>query len=327
MGDKPLYPAMPYPSYARMDEADLRALFAYLRQGVAPVARPTPANHLPFPINQRWALRVWQAAYLPEPSSFAWRADRDAEWNRGAYLVGTVGHCGACHTPRGVGYQEKAYDERSAQYLTGAVTDHWFAGNLTGDPGGGLGRVDAATVASLLRTGRGGGLAVSGTMAEDVEETLRHLTPQDARAIADYLKGLPAQRLGGVYEPARRDGFGPADGRYDAVSDTVGKATYQGFCMACHGPEGRGQPPAIPSLAGNPSVLARDPNNLVRMVVEGGRAPAVSGDAPVVMPGFAGTLTDVQIARALTYVRRSWGNGGQEVTTSEVGRLRAAIDR
>lgn len=327
LGDKPLYPAMPYPSYARMNDADLQAMFAYLRQGVAPVAAPTPVNHLPFPFNQRWALRVWQAAFVPR-GSFQWRADRDAEWNRGAYLVQTVGHCGSCHTPRGVGYQEKGYDERSNQFLTGAVTDHWFASNLTGDPGAGLGRLDASAVAGLVRTGQGGNGVVWGTMSEEVEETLRHLSQADADAIARYLKTLPAQRLAGVHDPKHAAGLGPKDGRYDAPSNTAGQAAYQGFCMACHGSDGRGRPPAIPALAGNPAVLAGRPESLVRIVVEGGRGPVTpETPQPMTMPGFAGTLTDVQMARALSYVRQSWGNDAQEITTADVAKTRSAIQR
>lgn len=326
-GDKPLYPAMPYPSYARMNDADLRALFAYLREGVAPVASPTPANHLPFPFDQRWALRVWQAVFAPQ-ERYAWRDDRSAEWNRGAYLVQSVGHCGSCHTPRGAGYQEKGYDERSDRFLTGATTDHWYSSNLTGDPGAGLGRMDAAAVASLLRTGQGGGAVVWGSMAEEVEETLRHLSPADADAMSLYLKSLPPQRLSGVYDPRRAAGAGPRDGRYDARSDTTGEAAYRGFCMACHGADGRSRPPGIPALAGNPAVLAADPGALVRIVIEGGRGP-VTPDTPqpLAMPGFGGTLTDVQISRALSYVRQSWGNQAPEVRTGDTSKIRQAIQR
>ncbi|KAF1047439.1 cytochrome c oxidase assembly protein [Xylophilus sp.] len=326
-GDRPLYPAMPYASYAKMDDADLRALFAYLREGVAPQAVPTPPNHLPFPFDQRWALRIWQALFLPR-GVYAPRPGRDAAWNRGAYLVQSVGHCGSCHTPRGPGYQEKGYDEGSDQFLTGTVTDRWFATNLTGDPGGGLGRVDARALAELLRTGRGGGSVVWGSMAEEVEETLRHLSEDDARAIARYLKSLPPQRVAGRYDPARAGGRGPADGRYDAATNTAGRAAYHGFCMACHGEDGRGQPPQVPALAGNPSLLGREPQSLVRIVVEGGRGPAVDGaPAPLAMPGFGGTLTDLQIAQALSYVRQSWGNDGAPVTASDVSQVRQRIGR
>jgi mono/diheme cytochrome c family protein len=326
LGDKPLYPAMPYPSYAKMDEADLRALFAFLQKGVTPVAKPAPANHLPFPFDQRWTLRFWQAAFAPR-GSYARRSDRDAEWNRGAYLVQSVGHCGACHTPRGVGYQEKGYDESSDQFLTGMTDDHWFASNLTGDRGAGLGRMEKQAIADLLRTGRGGGAVVWGTMSEEVEETLRHLSEDDARAIAGYLKTLPPQRVAGVYEPGRV-GFVPADGRYDGRSNTLGAAAYKGFCMACHGADGRGQPPAIPSLAGNASVLSEDAGSIIRIVVEGGRGPLVPGvPPPLQMPGFADTLTDAQLARTLTYVRQNWGNDARDVTTSDVSKVRSKIGR
>ncbi|MGE8474907.1 MAG: cytochrome c, partial [Paraburkholderia hospita] len=97
---KRLYPAMPYASFAKISDDDMRALYDYVMHRVVPVANPTPPSDVAFPFNQRWALRFWQLAFAPR-GVYRLRADHDAQWNRGAYLVQSLGHCGACHTPRG----------------------------------------------------------------------------------------------------------------------------------------------------------------------------------------------------------------------------------
>ncbi|WP_143749539.1 c-type cytochrome, partial [Caballeronia arvi] len=149
-GDKHLYPAMPYPSYSKITNEDMRALYAYFMGGVAPVhAAPAPTR-LPFPFNQRWVLTLWNLAFAPT-GEFKPRDGRDAQWNRGAYLVQSLGHCGACHTPRGPAFEERGYTEASSLYLTGGTNDHWFAPNLTTDVGSGLGRIRAEDIAAFLK--------------------------------------------------------------------------------------------------------------------------------------------------------------------------------
>ncbi len=153
-GGKHLYPAMPYPSFSKIDDDDMHALYAYFLHGVQPVAKAAAPTRLPFPFNQRWALAFWNFAFAPK-GLYAVRTDHDAQWNRGAYLVQSLGHCGACHTPRGPAYEERGYTESSRLYLTGGTNDHWFAPNLTGDPGAGLGRVHEAEIAAFLKSGHG----------------------------------------------------------------------------------------------------------------------------------------------------------------------------
>jgi mono/diheme cytochrome c family protein len=110
---KHLYPAMPYASFAAITDDDMRALYDYFMHEVRPVASTPPVTALRFPYNQRWLLFFWDAAFIRHPR-FRPQQDRDAAWNRGAYLVQTLGHCGACHTPRGLAYHEEAYDEERA---------------------------------------------------------------------------------------------------------------------------------------------------------------------------------------------------------------------
>ncbi len=326
-GGKHLYPAMPYASFAKVSDDDLRALYAYLMHGVAPVARPAPPSDVAFPFNQRWALRFWQWTFVPR-GIYADKPGHDAQWNRGAYLVQGLGHCGSCHTPRGAAYQERGYDEGSREYLVGGVNDHWFAANLTGDAGSGLGRLSEAQIASFLKTGHGAGAVAYGTMVAQVEDSTQYLSDADLAAIAHYLKGLPAQQPSGTWTPGRDEPHSPSNGNRIASSLTPGKDVYGSFCARCHREDGSGVPHAFPALAGNPSVLTEDTTSLIRLLVEGGNSPStLTGPPRQAMPGFVGTLADVQIANVLTYIRSAWGNDAQPITTNDVSTLRQALHK
>ncbi len=89
-----LYPAMPYPSYAKVSDEDLRALYAFFMQSVKPVARQNSKTEIPWPLNMRWPLAIWDVVFTPK-LGYTPNAARDAQWNRGAYLVEGFGHCGA----------------------------------------------------------------------------------------------------------------------------------------------------------------------------------------------------------------------------------------
>jgi mono/diheme cytochrome c family protein len=327
-GGKRLYPAMPYAAFSKITDDDMRALYAYMMHGVPPVAKIPPPTRVPFPFNQRWALAGWDWIFAPT-GTFTPRPGRDATWNRGAYLVQSLGHCGSCHTPRGAGYQERGYDESSKHYLAGGINDNWYAPNLRGDPGSGLGRVAEEDIAAFLKTGHGGGNVAFGSMVQTIEDSLQYLTDDDLLAIAHYLKSLPAT--------------GAADGRYDPrpsavqpVSKTlapytppaIGAAVYASFCAECHRPQGEGVQNAFPKLAGNPSVISEDTTSLIRLLVEGGNSPATkSGPPHQTMPAFTGVLTDVQIAQVLTYIRASWGNDARPVTANDVTALRSKLHK
>ncbi|MBB1600438.1 alcohol dehydrogenase [Variovorax sp. UMC13] len=325
-GQKHLYPAMPYGAYTKAADEDLRALFDYLMRGVSPSDYTPPPTRLPFPFNQRWALPIWKAAFLPSGRYVA-KADRDAEWNRGAYLVQSFGHCGACHTPRGLAYQERGHDESSRSFLTGMVNDNWYATNLTGTQGAGLGRLDAESIARFLRTGHAEGNVAFGSMAEEVAQSTQYLTEADAWAVAKYLKTLPAQRNEGVYAPERAEAPGPRKGGRTGDVESVGTRVYRSFCSQCHRSDGKGLEDTFPRLAGNASVLSDDATSLIRLVVQGGTGPrTANGPEPQQMPGFNATLTDVQIAQVLTYVRQSWGNAARPVTTNDVTELKRKLN-
>ncbi|VWX62488.1 Gluconate 2-dehydrogenase cytochrome c subunit [Burkholderiales bacterium 8X] len=321
-GGRHLYPAMPYTAYTHLQEEDVRSLYDFLMQRVAPVRTPSPPTRLPFPFNQRWVLGAWQAMFLdrgPQPA----RADRSAEWNRGAYLVQAVGHCGACHTPRGPAYQEKGGDPSSPHFLTGEVNDRWYAPNLTGAMGDGLGRWKAEEIASFLKTGHGAREIAYGSMAGTVVDSLQHLREDDLRAMAVYLKALPARKSSASYAPEGVPARSPAKGDLTVDSESVGAVVYRSFCVQCHQPDGGGVPELFPRLAGSSSVLGAKPDSLIRLVLEGGdSAETLTGPPRRHMPGFAAQLTDPEVAQVLTHVRSSWGNDARPVTGSQVAKVR-----
>lgn len=326
---KPLYPAMPYTGFAKMSEEDMRALYAYMMQGVKPVAISPPPTKVPFPFNQRWMLRLWQAAFVPD-RVYQPRPDRDAQWNRGAYLVQALGHCGACHTPRGPAFQERGDDESSRHFLTGGVNDHWFAPNLNSGMGSGLGRVSVDELVSFMKTGHANGNMAFGSMVETIETSLQHLNEDDLRAIAVYLKSLPPNADSGRFHPDRQNVTEATADQGNRTMDveSVGASVYKSFCAKCHQADGMGIPGVYPRLAGNPSVLAKDKTGLMRIIMEGGHsARTETGPAPQQMPPFDTIMTDAQIAQVLTYVRSSWGNDAPPASGTEVGNLRKALKK
>ncbi len=322
---KRLYPAMPYPSLANMTDDDVTALYAYLMHGVKPSAKRAPETHLPFPFNQRWGMLFWSWAfgnrdqYEPDPK-------RSAQWNRGAYLVQGLGHCGACHTPRGPAYNELGYSEASPLYLTGGVNDHWLAPNLTGDPGSGLARWTAQDIVDFLRTGHGAGAIAFGAMAPVIGDSTQYMTDADLQAIATYLKSLPPQRTYGSYANNEHAKVQTARSIQTGEVERPGAGVYLSFCARCHQADGKGQPGKVAALAGNPLVLAEDPTSVMRIVIEGSKSPETdTGPAPQKMPGFHGQLTSAQMAQVVSFIRGTWGNHAAPVSDREVERLRSKI--
>jgi alcohol dehydrogenase (quinone), cytochrome c subunit len=326
-GGKRLYPAMPYPSFARIDDDDMHALYAYFMHGVQPVATPAPPTELPFPFNQRWTLMFWDWAFAPG-GPFKPEAGRDAQWNRGAYLVQSLGHCGACHTPRGPAYEERGYTEASPLYLTGGTNDHWFAPNLTADAGSGLGRTSAADIAAFLKHGHGGGLVPFGSMVQVVEDSTQYLDDADLAAIATYLKSLSPHAQSGHFDALSRAAQQSAQALKTGDVERPGAGVYASYCARCHQSDGGGVPQKYPRLAGNPAVLAPQTTSLVRLLVEGGGSPStVDGPEPRKMPAFADKLNDSELAHVLTFIRNAWGNAAEPVTTHDVSAVRKALHK
>lgn len=326
-GGRRLYPAMPYPSFTKISDADIRALYAYFMHGVQPVEHQTPETRLPFPLNQRWGLMFWDLVFVRH-GRFEPAQDRDQQWIRGAYLTQSLGHCGACHTPRGPAFAERGYDESSATYLTGGINENWHAPNLNGDSGAGLGRLSQQNIVSYLRTGHGDPMHIvaSGSMVPVIEHSTQYFSEEDLFAIARYLKSLPARGTPGGYQPQAPRVRKAPDGPLSRVTAHPGAGVYLSMCARCHRSDGGGKPAKFPALAGNPGVLSSDATTLIRVVLEGGTSPQThTGPEPREMPAFADKLTDTEIARVLSFVRSAWGNQASPVTAPDVARLRERL--
>jgi mono/diheme cytochrome c family protein len=289
-GGKRLYPAMPYPNYARMSDADVANIWAYM-QTVEPVRRAVRANLLHFPFNIRTLMAGWNWLYF-KPAEFRPDPAKSAAWNRGAYIVEGPGHCGACHTPKGL------FGADTSASLVGASLEGWFAPNITADNGRGVGGWSVADVAAYLKTGHNSHSMASGPMAEAIEDSTSKIADADLTAVAVYLKDAPAT--------ARGPGGAVAA---DDPRARAGAVLYRDNCEACHGADGKGENAIFPPLAGNPIVRQASAETLMRVVLAGTQA-AQTNAAPTAaaMPSFAWRLSDAEVADVLTYLRSSWGD-------------------
>ena len=300
-----LYPAFPYPSYTSVTRADSDALYAYLHSLPA-TAQPATPHALRWPFNQQAALAVWRALYF-SPSSFQPEPAQSAEWNRGAYLVRGLGHCGACHTARNaLGGTDERLD------LAGGLmpVQNWYAPSLTSAQEASVHDWPVQDTVRLLQTGIAPQGSVRGPMAEVVQQSTQYLSPQDLIAMATYLKALPQTPIA----PARTPPTTPRNAEH-------GGKLYEQHCAQCHGAQGQGVAGAYPPLAGNRAVTMASTANLVHAVRSGGFAPSTAGNPrPFGMPPFVLVLSDADIAAVLTHIRTSWGNQAAGVTELEVAK-------
>ncbi|MBD24852.1 MAG: alcohol dehydrogenase [Candidatus Marinimicrobia bacterium] len=316
-----LYPAMPYPSYAVMSDDDIAALYAYFMEAVEPVAEPTPPNDIPWPLNARWPLKIWNYFFSTTDQYIADSA-QSAEWNRGAYLVQGAGHCGSCHTPRGIFFQEASFSESGDSFLSGGVLDFWSAGNLRQDMNTGLGRWSKSDIIEYLKTGHNQFGSAFGTMTEVINYSTQFLTEEDLGAMAVYLASLsPVMDDEGptyAYDPADED-----DLRASRL-ESPGALIYMQKCMACHRPDGQAASPYIPPLAGNPAVMDPDPSSLINITLNGTQRIVVGGVPNAYwMPRFRNGLSDQDIAQVVSFIRSGWGNKAKSVSAEEVAVIRS----
>ena len=308
-----LYPVFPYTAFTKVSDADIAALFAYLKS-IPTIAQEAPQNELSFPFNQRSLMSVWKAMFF---DAGTYEAD-DAEsmqWNRGAYIVEALAHCGACHSPRNL-----LGAEHSAMSMTGGVyTDKvpngtlrpWSAPNLTAAPSG-LGLWPFEEVVAYLKTGRNSYVETFGPMNEVLLNSTRHLDDSDVRAMAVYLKSLPAN------EPDTR-----ATAKNNVLG--MGRTLYNLHCGTCHLPTGLGDEESAPRLGGGSLVVrASNPASLINVILDGPELPEppLPTKRRKPMEDFRYLLTDEEVAALASYLRSAWGNTGGEVTAKQVAEQR-----
>jgi cbb3-type cytochrome c oxidase subunit III len=297
-----LYPAMPFPYYSRMSREDVKDIRAYLTT-IEPVHNAVKVNRLPFPLNLRASMMVWDALYFT-PREFHSDGSKSKEWNRGAYLVQGPEHCGACHTPKTF-----LGGDKSSEALQGYTLQGWTAPDITSGQGP-LRDWSIEDVATYLKTGHNKSAAAAGLMGEVVELSTSKLTNDDVNAIAAYLKDVSG--------PAQESPSSP-----DKDTLTAGAAIYQDLCSACHAEDGKGVPNLFPNLAEAATVKAKEPTTVLRVILQG--AQTVSTDREPTgpaMPAFGWQLNDTQIAAVATYVRYHFGKA-PAVSESDVRKTRS----
>jgi len=319
-----LYPAMPYASYAKISDDDIRALYAYFMQGVEPVSLASKPAQMRFPFGIRKLMSVWNLAFY-DASDFDDKASENAQIARGAYLTEGLAHCGACHTPRGFGQQEKGLTGKDPDFLTGASVDGWTAPALRAKDGPGVGTWSAQEIADLLLSGRSAHSGVTGPMTDVIANSTQYATREDAMAMAAYLKSLPS---GAKKEAAPKfvASDQTANDLRNGITRTLGARLYVDNCAGCHRSSGAGEKSAFPALAGNPLVLADDPSSLIHVILAGATLPSTqAAPSDLGMPHFAGRMNDDETAELATFVRSAWGNKATTVNASQVAAVRKTL--
>ncbi|MFT8612936.1 MAG: c-type cytochrome [Gluconobacter oxydans] len=320
-----LYPAMPFPSYARMSDGDIHALYVYFMKGVQPVAQAAPPNGIPWPLSIRLPMTIWRAVFSPSVVAAQKDVNRslpDDGIGRGAYLVEGPGHCGACHSPRGMALQEKALSNSSGSLFLsgGAAIDGFVPTSLRQDQRTGLAGWSEDDIVQFLATGRNRRGEAFGGMTDAIFHGTQHLTDADLHAMARYLLSLqPHQPTLSAwhYDPSAATALQAGD------ASAQGAKVYVDHCEACHRSDGRGYAPAFPPLAGNPVLMSDDPASLVHVVQSGAVLPGMTkAPSAFAMPAYSGILSSQQIADVVTFIRKAWGNDAAPVTAATVEELR-----
>ncbi|UPJ54323.1 molybdopterin-dependent oxidoreductase [Bradyrhizobium sp. 200] len=291
-----LYPAFPYTHFARTTDADMQALYAYLMAQPA-VHAETPQNALAFPFNVRPLMAGWNALFH-KPAVFQADPTKSETWNRGAYLVESLGHCSACHSPRNALGAEKAN-----AYLAGGFAEGWEAPALTSLSQAPIPWSEDELYA-YLRTGesRLHGVA-AGPMAPVVKE-LAALPDSDIRAMAVYLASFNETSMDRAAQDALAARLESSTGTRASAASSAGARIYQGACAVCHEVGGAPLFGSRPSLALNSNLHSTAPDNLIQVILHGIAKPATTDLG--YMPAFKDSLTDSQIAELATYLRRQF---------------------
>jgi mono/diheme cytochrome c family protein len=314
-----LYPAFPYAAYTYLTDQDVLAIKAYIFS-VPPVSNVAAPNTLRFPYNQRGLMAIWALLYDPD-KRFEPVTDRSPTWNRGAYLVESLGHCGDCHTPRTL---LQALNNR--EKFAGGLAEGWRAYNLSSDPASGIGSWSQAELLQYLSTGhsmnRG---SAFGPMAQAVHLSFQNLTPSDLTAIADYVRSVPAVTSSDLPAPklARSSQY-PSD--VNAADDKLaaGRHLFAGTCSGCHTWTGANDFVPYATLTGTRAVNDPTATNVALAILRGA-SPLPASGAIATMPAFGSVLNNDQIAAVSNYVIARFGAQPSSITAAEVEKLRTNL--
>lgn len=300
----PLYPAMPFVSYAKMTDEDIAALYAYFMNAVDPIAEPNIATDIEWPLNMRWPLNIWNSM-IADKTPFVPNNEKSDAWNRGAYLVQGATHCGTCHTPRGLALNEQGTTEASDLFLSGAQLGGWYAPNLRQIA------MSDSELFTLLKEGKNETHAFAGPMADVTSFSLRHLSDDDLNSMIVYLRDieLPTAdfpKIGESYNP-----------------QTEGYVLYQDFCSTCHGVSGEGVTSVAPTLRDRGNGEIGRSYNVAHALLSGAQTAHREDQVAYSMPSYQEELTSTQIAEIVNFImnNREWKNHNPLITAEDVEKL------
>lgn len=304
-----LYPAFPYGWYTKVAPEDIRLIKAYL-DTVVPVHQANKPPELSWWLGWRGLMEGWNLINFDE-GQFQSDPNKSTQWNRGAYLVEGLGHCGDCHTPKRIFGGAK-----KGEALQGGEWEGWSTPSLLANQRDGLGQWSAEEIAEFLKTGSTPKMAAVGRMSEVIQNSTRYLSDEDLMAIAVYLKSQPA------VESTQ------SAAALAAAALDQGQGVFTDNCAACHMADGGGVPNVFPTLKGNPLLQSAAVTTLIRTVLNGAHMVSVP-DKPtgISMPSFDVKLDDAQIAAVLNYCRNAWGNRGSLIDAAAVAKLRTSQGR
>jgi nicotinate dehydrogenase subunit B len=312
-----LYPAFPYTSYAKTTDDDLTALYAYLM--AQPAVRSTPPEtRLAFPYSVRPLMALWNGLFH-DTSPIRVETAQTPEWNRGNYLVNSLGHCGACHTPRNA----LGAEQGGQAYLAGAVIDGWEAPALTA-----LSRApvpwNTAELYRYLRVGHTQQHGIAAGPMGDVVKELRALPDADIAAMASYLASFN-QPITDAQSQAKALAVVATAQLSASQLLGPGQRLFSGACGLCHHD---GDGPTLlgvnPPLALNSNLHSSRPDNLISIILHGVREPATQDIG--FMPAFKYALSDAQIEELVSYMRSRYapGEAAWRNLPTDIARLRQA---
>jgi mono/diheme cytochrome c family protein len=320
-----LYPAMPYDSYRKLTEEDVRALYDYFMKDVQPVANKVEETKLAFPFNMRFGLRAWNWLALGTPG-FKPVTGEDAQFNRGAYLVQGAGHCASCHSPRNPLMMQSGSSEKDQAFLSGGEIDGFTAPDLRGKQSGPQ-QWTTEQLAAYLATARNAHSTATGEMMLVVRDSLQYMTHEDNLAIATYLKKIGEGGSNAV-APAQASGKAEVTATETMLTDAkadmpLGPRLYIDNCAACHMVSGKGAGETFPALDGNSLVTAKSAKGLISVILHGAELPSTA-DRPMKlrMQGYDNRLSDDEVAALATFLREGWDNKAPVVSAADVTAVR-----
>ena len=310
-----LYPAFPYTSFAKINDTDMQALYAYL-MSQKPVEKQPPVTSLRFPYNMRFSLAGWNTLFhrttpfVPDPA-------RSEQWNRGAYLAEGAGHCSACHTPRNALGAERW----QKNYLAGGEAEGWSAPPLSALSDSPLPWSEGDLYA-YLRTGFSPNHGPAGGPMAPVVHAMSELPDDDVRAIAHYIASFDTRQTT-IPVQSQREQILARSASLQALEKGEGERIYKTACAACHEGEAAHLYGARPQLALNTNIQAENPDNIIRILLDG--APDPAHQTATTMPAYRNVFSDRQIAEILSFLRRTMAPDKNAWTdlTGQVSRIRA----